>query len=334
MFQEGNLDPSIRPPDFQTDDPIDDQVIVDIDNDNLDNFGLFDVDGLRYMSENHYAKQFLIDMITGLKDSRPIPLHVSDEKFEVLLSNALETKKRSLVTDALDAKFKQHPILEFVLNWTFNKSIIWGDKNDNILGIGSGTGKNAVGIWIETHRETQRKLRSKTRQPLEEQYLSTIPSKNIVVRTWLVARFQDLLNALKTFKTPNVKQLAELYKFTVSKEFANFPEKELESVRIPHLKSNFETLWMVTYPQYFIFDKLDSNELIALLFVSSTKNFETVNQKNGVDFITAFHKKYEDNMQYDVDEFVRRILSGTPNSSVSDTVNLKRINYWSYNKSK
>lgn len=176
------------------------------------------IDGKKYASAVHYAyAQMIVNLIKiGELDG----LNMFDVNTVALenLVGTYNTIKRDWINHNLKAnnevaigmKMKQYPTLVHLLLSTGDTRIIWNDKTDPVLGVGSdNNGDNNMGYLLMYVRDAYKNM------ALENRLISSYGSiaANIWTNSWMMSTAQDLKNTMILLKNPSTSDLEIIYNF-------------------------------------------------------------------------------------------------------------------------
>jgi predicted NAD-dependent protein-ADP-ribosyltransferase YbiA (DUF1768 family) len=171
------------------------------------------IDGHMFRSAVHYA---YFQMISNLMSIGMLPgfnFDINSFSIQTLFGVFNNIKddwiKHNLKVNneiANGSKFDQYPTLIHLLLATRDTEIIWNDRSDPILGIGSDSrGENNTGKLLEFIRNGYRNVTVPTVE------IATVGTKNVWVRFWMTNIAQDLKNTLVLIKKPTTQDLEVIY---------------------------------------------------------------------------------------------------------------------------
>jgi predicted NAD-dependent protein-ADP-ribosyltransferase YbiA (DUF1768 family) len=120
-----------------------------------------------------------------------------EKRYNTMFIENENQKKNQLAIIALDAKFGNRN-LQDVLLMTENSKLIWGDMNDNYLGIGiGGRGKNHIGKLLSEKRyEIYQKRKNENIHLLDTSNIVEIIQKDVFMNEWIKMRLNDTCNII------------------------------------------------------------------------------------------------------------------------------------------
>lgn len=171
------------------------------------------INGQVFKSSVHYA---YFQMISNLMSIGMIPgfsLEINSFPIENLVGIYNNIKddwiRHNLKANneiANGSKFDQYPTLIHLLLATRNTEIVWNDRSDPILGIGSDSkGENNTGKLLEFIRNAYMNVDIPTVK------ISTVGTKNVWIRYWMINIAQDLKNTMVLIKKPTTQDLEAVY---------------------------------------------------------------------------------------------------------------------------
>lgn len=292
-----------------------------------------DVDGIRYRSLIHYVYQKLFDDIEEGFDVSVIPPEYLSDEYGRYSNFYIREDLIENARQAIDAKFRQHPVLIHLLKRT-EGPLIWMDSSDPVLGIGERrNGENIVGQLLEDIRSRRGKI------PVRR-YANLVD--NVYLWTWILNGIKDAVNAKKLITDATVQDLAELYGCSYSdKKFDGLSKRDVDAIRsvMPLSDADLVVVWQLLWPRAKALASLDDeNQTIAL--VSSQQMYVDAPVSDGGKNLVKkfFNDYYAKNAAKMVPGnaaiFIDAVLSVTRGSTVTSTYNIfanalpPRIAYW------
>ena len=185
------------------------------------------VNGVSYRTIYHYAYWILFQNIGGVGFDVNVVANIQDlqKSYADHNNNYIITRLTENNERATAAKLNAYPELHQLLLETGTTRLIWGDKNDQVLGIGSGnTGGNRTGDYLMWYRDDMRaKLEAVTPTlmlsgvsmptPLVVPPLSdyTSLSKSYIYKWYLSSLVEDYANTLKLLTQPSKTDISRIY---------------------------------------------------------------------------------------------------------------------------
>ena len=251
--------------------------------------------------------------------------------FDEYVGQNLWNIEKKYLTIGMQSTFKQHSVLGLLLKTT-GSEIIQFKSSNRLLGIGDDfSGENFVGRMLESLRGEE--------YPDDKKYASAFD--NVFYREWLTTRLQDEFTVMSLFKTLNLDQLLELYKFPKATESAR-PVRDVKVIKqlFPTVTDDMiNVAYTLIHPQMIAMDSLTDKDLTEYVVMAQKMYLEN-NLSEDVatvvmNFFAEFFNKHRDNLK-DQSEFgfAAKVLSSNDHSSADSIESVfavakrHRVAYW------
>ncbi len=167
------------------------------------------IDDMQFRTIIHYAYWILFKNIGG------IDFNVNDVSSIHELKNIYLDRNRNYILDkitinnqrATDAKFQRYSDIRQLLVETDKNELIWGDKDDQILGIGTNnTGGNRTGQYLTFYRDMRASVSTNT-MPKDLSSLIGV----FIIKWYLSNLCEDFANTLILLQNPTPNAIIEIY---------------------------------------------------------------------------------------------------------------------------